>query len=283
MIARRALRAYAGHNGGVSLALRSVRRAAIALVGTVALVASLRAVARRFLFPTGEIAAVRAVGGEEIVMRAADGVPVRGLLFARGEAGERYAVVFHNNRETIELASPVGRELFARGVAVLLVEYRGYGASRGEVPTEEGLYRDGEAALAFLASRGVSPGRVTLIGQSLGSGVAAELASRSGGARLVLVTPYTSIPDLVTDVVPIVPARALVPDHFDTLAKAPRIHVPTLIIHGDDDEIVPFWMGERLASAIAGARLIRVPRGRHGDLFLVARERLFDEIARFAA
>lgn len=283
MTERRARGARASHNGRMALRVRSAKGAALALALSLALVVGLRAVARHYLFPTGQIAAVAPAGGVEVLMRAADGVPVRGLLFSRGAAREPYAVLFHNNRETIELMSPIGRELFARGVAVLLVEYRGYGGSRGAAPTEDGLYRDGEAALSFLAARGVARDRVTLVGQSLGSGVAAELARRAEGSRLVLITPYTSIPDLVTDVAPIVPARALLPDHFDTLSKAPHIRVPTLIIHGDDDEIVPFWMGERLADAIAGARMIRVPKGRHGDLFLIARERLIDEIARFAA
>ena len=57
------------------------------------------------------------------------------------------------------------------------------------------------------------------------------------------------------------------PDHFDTLAKAQEIHVPTLVIHGDDDEIVPFWMGTRVTGAIGGAQLLRVSGGHHGDLF----------------
>jgi fermentation-respiration switch protein FrsA (DUF1100 family) len=104
------------------------------------------------------------------------------------------------------------------------------------------------------------------------------MARRGRGAALVLVTPYTSIPDVVTDVVPIVPAGLLIPHRFDTLGKSAAIHVPTLVIHGDADEIVPFWMGHRLSEAIAGARLLRVAGGRHGDLFLRERDRLLAAI-----
>jgi fermentation-respiration switch protein FrsA (DUF1100 family) len=162
---------------------------------------------------------------------------------------------------------------------VLLVEYRGYGLSRGAEPSEEGLYDDAEAALDGLAARGVGPDRVVLWGTSLGTGVAAEMARRGRGAALVLVTPYTSLPDVVTDVVPLLPAGLLLPQRFDTLGKTAQIRVPTLVIHGDADEIVPFWMGTRLASAIPGARLLRVAGGRHGDLFLRDRERLLAAIS----
>jgi fermentation-respiration switch protein FrsA (DUF1100 family) len=193
--------------------------------------------------------------------------------------GARTIVHFHNNRETAASRADVARALHARGLGVVLVEYRGYGDSRDAAPSEEGLYLDAEAALDDLAARGTGADRVVLWGTSLGTGVAAEMARRGRGARLVLVAPFTSIPDLVTNVVPFVPARLLVPDRFDTLSKASEIRVPTLVIHGDADEIVPFAMGERLAGAIGGARLLPVAGGRHGDLFLRAHDVLLDAIA----
>jgi fermentation-respiration switch protein FrsA (DUF1100 family) len=150
--------------------------------------------------------------------------------------------------------------------------------SRGATPSEEGLYDDAETALAGLAARGVGPDQVVLWGTSLGTGVAAEMARRGRGAALVLVTPYTSIPDVVTAAVPLVPAGLLLPQRFDTLGKTPEIHVPTLVVHGDADEIVPFWMGERLASAIPGARLLQVPGGHHGDLFVRDPDRILAAI-----
>jgi pimeloyl-ACP methyl ester carboxylesterase len=69
-----------------------------------------------------------------------------------------------------------------------------------------------------------------------------------------------------------------VADHFDTLAKSAEIRVPTIVLHGDADEIVPFWMGQRVAGAIPGARLLRVPGGHHGDLFGHDAERLLTEL-----
>jgi fermentation-respiration switch protein FrsA (DUF1100 family) len=213
---------------------------------------------------------------------ARDGVPVRALELV-APPGARTIVHFHSNRETAESRVGLARSLHGRGFGVLLVEYRGYGASRNSAPSENGLYLDAETALDMLAQRGVGPDRVVLWGTSLGTGVAAEMALRGRGSRLVLVSPYTSIPDIVTGVVPFLPARMLMPDHFDTLAKTAAIRMPTLIIHGDADEIVPFAMGERLAREISGARLVRVSGGHHSDLFASDGERLLSEIARLAS
>jgi fermentation-respiration switch protein FrsA (DUF1100 family) len=187
-------------------------------------------------------------------------------------------VHFHNNRSTAADAVPLARTLRDGGVGVLLVEYRGYGDSGGLEPSEQGVYLDAECALDALHARGIDASRVVLWGTSLGTGVAAEMARRGRGRALVLVTPYTSIPDLASDVVPGLPASALIPDAFDTLSKCDQIRVPTLVIHGDADEIVPFWMGERITAAIPGARLLRVREGHHGDLFARARDRLMAAI-----
>jgi fermentation-respiration switch protein FrsA (DUF1100 family) len=253
----------------------------VALVSASLLVVGARSASRRFLFPVHDVRLGRVPDDVTLhTLVARDGVSVRALELP-APPGARTVVHFHNNRETAESAVDVARALRAHGLGVVLVEYRGYGASRGE-PTEEGLYLDAEAALDMLADRGIGPERVVLWGTSLGTGVAAEMARRGRGARLVLVSPYTSIPDLVTGAVPFVPASVLVPDHFDTFGKSAGIAIPTLVIHGDADEIVPYSMGERLARAIAGARLVRVSGGHHGDLFARERERLLAEIVRIA-
>jgi uncharacterized protein len=176
----------------------------------------------------------------------------------------------------------LARGLAARGVDVVIPEYRGYGISRsGSAPTEDGLYLDAEATLDEITRRGYDPERVVLWGTSLGSGVAAEMARRHRGAALVLVSPYTSIPALVREHAWVNLPKLLLPDRFDTAAKAGEIHVPTLIVHGDADEVVPFAMGKQLAALIAGASMLRVPAGKHGDLFARCGEDLLDRISSF--
>jgi uncharacterized protein len=259
-----------------------VRRHAFRLVGSVAvalaLIAATRVASRKILFPTHDLR--RHEAGEGFVrhaLRATDGVAVHALELP-APPGARTVVHFHNNRETVEACLDFAQALHTRGLGVLLIEYRGYGVSAGLSPSEEGLYLDAEAGLEMLAARGIGPDRIVLSGMSLGTGVAAEMAGRKRGGRLLLVAPYTSIPDLVTDVAPFVPASALLADHFETLEKAPSIDLPTIVVHGDDDEIVPFWMGQRLSETIPGAHLLRVSGGHHGDLFIRDRERILEAI-----
>ena len=228
---------------------------------------AVRVVARSYVFPVSEVASEPAPQGlEHHVLRARDGVAVNAFELP-ASTGQRTVVYFHNNRETAASRIELARRLRSRGFGVLLVEYRGYGVSSGESPSEDGLYLDAECALDMLERRGIGPDRIVLWGTSLGTGVAAEMARRGRGSRLVLEAPYTSIPGLVTAVAPLVPAQVLVPDHFDTIDKATAIRMPTLVIHGDADEIVPFWMGEEISRAIPGARLVCVHGGHHGDLF----------------
>ena len=244
---------------------------ALALILLVVLAVSVRLSSRHWIFPAHAVASPASSGNAtSLAFWASDGTLVRALEIA-APSGGRTIVYFHNNRETVEARLDLATELRARGFGVLLVEYRGYGTSSALSPSEEGLYLDAEAALDMLASRGIPPAQIVLWGTSLGTGIAAEMASRGRGAELILVTPYTSIPELVTNVVPFVPARLLLADHFDTLAKAGRIRIPTPVVHGDADEVVPFWMGEKIARSIAGARLVRVAGGHHGDLFGRAR------------
>jgi fermentation-respiration switch protein FrsA (DUF1100 family) len=201
-----------------------------------------------------------------------------------GPAGARTFVHFHDNRQAVEDASPLARALGARGHGVMLVEYRGYGASANSGdPSEAGVYLDAEAALDALRARGIGPDRVVLSGASLGTGIAVEMARRGRGAALLLVSPYTSLPDVVSDATwGLLPGRLVLADSFDTLDKLGSVRVPTLVVHGDADDIVPFWMGERVARGIAGARLLRIPGGRHGDLFAREGATLFAAISDFA-
>jgi pimeloyl-ACP methyl ester carboxylesterase len=177
---------------------------------------------------------------------------------------------------------PFGRELSQYGLGVVLPEYRGYGMVSDASPSEEGLYADAEAVLDNLNARGVASDRIVLCGMSLGTGVAAEMARRGRAAALILLAPFTSLPDVVTDVVPMLPARLLMPDRFDTLGKSPGIHVPTLVVHGAADEVVPEWMGREIAQTISGARFMSVPGAHHGDLFVRDGQRLLREIMNFA-
>jgi pimeloyl-ACP methyl ester carboxylesterase len=114
---------------------------------------------------------------------------------------------------------------------------------------------------------GVAKERLVLEGQSLGSGVAVWLAQHGWGTRMVLLSPYTSLPDVGARAFPMFPVRLLMRDRFDSASRAPSIRMPVLVLHGPNDEVVPFELGKALASKFPNARFVEVPSARHNDIW----------------
>ena len=200
-------------------------------------------------------------------------------LWSPPTRGARVVVHFHGNGEQLADLGGVIAALRNRGLGVLAVEYPGYGLAGGS-PSERALVSAGEEALAYAKEKlRVAPDRIVLQGQSLGSGVAAQLCSRGHGSRLVLLSPYTSIPDLASRLFR--PARWLVRDRFDTRAVARALRLPVLIVHGVLDEVIPFSMGDELARTFPDARFVRVLGGHHNDLWLDHAQELTEAISSF--
>ena len=239
---------------------------------------------RTFLYPAPSDASFTSPPGARVLtLRAADGALTMAAQLPPPAPEARTIVVFHGNGETIENRVPLAEALHARGFGVVLAEYRGYGLARDSGrPDEAGIYRDAAAVLDELARQGIGHEKVVLLGISLGTGVAVEMAVRDRAAALVLVSPYTSITALAARMLPLLPTRWLCPDKYDTLSKAPRVAVPTLVIHGDQDEVVPFAMGQQVAAAIRGARMKVIPGGHHNDLFRTHAWEIEDAIAEAA-
>ena len=148
---------------------------------------------------------------------------------------------------------------------LLLATYRGYDGNPGR-PSEAGLYADARGAMAWLSERGVPPSGTVVAGNSLGSGPATEVAVALPVAGLVLISGYTSLPDLAAGVYPFVPVRRLMRDRFDNLGKIGRVPAPILVLHGTADRVVPFDHAAALAAA-AGERARLVPfEGRGHEL-----------------
>jgi hypothetical protein len=124
------------------------------------------------------------------------------------------------------------------------------------------LYADAEAIVAEAGGD-----RPVLMGFSLGTGVATEMAARGHGRALILLAPYTSIPEVGQRDVPFFPMKLLMRDKFDTRAKAPSIALPAFVAHGDADQVVPFDMGESVAHAFPRGRFVTVSGAHHTDMF----------------
>ena len=161
------------------------------------------------------------------------------------------------------------------GFNVLAIDYRGFGRSTDVSPTESLAYEDAETAWDWIGR--AEPGRARIIvGHSLGGAVAAELAVRRPEATGVgLEATFTSIRDMVEHTAwRFMPVGLILTQEFNTLAKISRIQAPLLIVHGTNDAIVPYEMGERLFSAATSPRkrFIRVEGGSHHNLSAMAFE-----------
>jgi uncharacterized protein len=160
------------------------------------------------------------------------------------------------------------------GFNVLAIDYRGFGKSSEASPTEELAYEDAEAGWDYL--RAAEPSRPRyIVGHSLGGAIAAELALRRPDASgVVLEATFTSIRDMVEHTAwRVLPVGLILTQQFDTISKVPRISQPLLVVHGTNDSVVPYEMGERLYAAAAGPkRFIRVEGGSHHNLSAVAGE-----------
>jgi pimeloyl-ACP methyl ester carboxylesterase len=172
-------------------------------------------------------------------------------------AGRQAVIYFGGNAEDVSTSLPLLAQAFPRH-ALYLLHYRGYAGSTGN-PTEADLVAD--ALLLFDRVAAYHP-EIVVVGRSLGSGVALQLASRRPVHRLVLVTPYNSILELAGRQFPWVPVRWLLKDRYESGLYAAKIEVPTVVLAAENDEVIPAWSTQRLVSRFApGVASVRVIPG----------------------
>jgi fermentation-respiration switch protein FrsA (DUF1100 family) len=167
-------------------------------------------------------------------------------------------------------------------VNIFIFDYRGYGRSQGRV-SEEGTYRDGEAALELVKKQfGAEPNRTILFGRSLGAAVAAEMALRSPSQGLILESPFVSIREMARAVFPFLPIGPLLKTRYDTEEKVRKIKTPLLVLHGDRDEVVPFAQGKKVfAAAPEPKTFFTISGAGHNDTYLVGGDRYFEQLKNF--
>ena len=205
----------------------------------------------------------------EVVFPAADGKILYGWFIpAKTEAsGAAHPTVlfFHGNAGNISDRVNKALILHNLGANVFLFDYRGYGTSHGR-PSEKGLYSDGEGALKIMAEKFETPSTaLVLYGESLGSGVAVEMAARHPVRGLILESPFTSVADMARHLFPSLPLYRFVSERYDNLAKIGRVKCPLLILHSWQDEIVPHALGKRLYEAAPGPKAFSEMQGTHND------------------
>ena len=209
---------------------------------------------------------------EDVHLTSADGTRLHGW-FLPHENARGHVLHLHGNGGNIAYRWIIYDRIHQTlGVSVFALDYRGYGKSEGS-PNEAGVIADAEAARAWLAERtGIHPAEVILYGESLGGGVAVDLASRTvdgkpGAKALILKKTFASLPDVAARVLPFLPVRLIMRNRFDSVAKIGRFNGPVFHIHGDPDGIVPIQSGRKLFEAANEPKeFLRIPDLDHNEI-----------------
>lgn len=216
-------------------------------------------------------------GAEDAAITTEDGVELHGWYRAAPE-GRPTVLVFHGNGGNVTYFRGIVEALAELNAGYLAIDYRGFGRSGGS-PTEDGLYEDAEASLRWLVERGAE--RIHVLGYSLGTGVAVELATREHVEGVVLQSPFTSIPALVEGTLG-EGIASRIPDRFDSLSKIASLDEPVLILHGPRDRVVPFEHGQALFDAAPEPRtFVELPNSGHDDFLGRDRETWMEAVGSF--
>jgi fermentation-respiration switch protein FrsA (DUF1100 family) len=218
-------------------------------------------------YPQGDWSLQSQAGAQDLWLTTRDGIPLNAWWFP--EPDSRMATLFlHGNAGNVTHRIDHAHAINSAGSAILVLDYRGYGKSKGH-PSEGGLGLDAQAAYDVLRKLGYDPAHILVHGESLGAAVAVELASRHPCAGLILESPLTSLSDMAGNILPIL--GPLVAHGFNTKRTISRVHTPVLIMHGDADEIVPFSQGQAVfAAANPPKDFWRISGAHHNDLLYVA-------------
>ena len=130
-------------------------------------------------------------------------------------------------------------------VNLVIIAWRGFSGNKGE-PTEKGLYEDARSAIGWLKKKGINEKNIILYGESLGTGIAVEIAQNKNFAGIILESPFTSMIEAGKGKYPFLPVRFLLKDKYESDKKIKNIKSPILVMHGKADNIVPFYMGKKI-------------------------------------
>ena len=218
-------------------------------------------------FPEGQRTAPLAAGlpeAEEAVLDTADGERVI-VWHVPPREGQPIFLYFHGNGGSLRWRDERFRALIADGSGLVALSYRGYGGSSGR-PTEIGLAQDAATAYSFAVARYPAE-RIVLWGESLGSALALAIAAEKPVGHVVLEAPFTSAADVGALHYWFMPVRILLKDQFRSDLRVGKVTAPVLVVHGEDDAIVPVTLGERLYGLIqAPKKFVGIARAGHNDL-----------------
>ena len=182
---------------------------------------------------------------KKVNIKTPDNLSLLGWFHKKDLKKFKTILYFHGNAGKLENRIHKLNHFKDMDVNFLIIAWRGFSGNEGK-PSEKGLYIDGSSAITWLKNLGVIEKDIILYGESLGTGVATHMAQNNDFAGLVLETPFTSMIEAAKNFYPYIPVGILLRDKYKNDKKIKNISIPVLVMHGEVDQIVPFWMGEKI-------------------------------------
>ena len=174
--------------------------------------------------------------------------------YHKNENSDNVIIYFHGNAANLENRKNTYQAFIEdSNYSLLAITYRGYPGSSGS-PSEQGFYLDGQAAINFINTQGFKDNNIILYGESIGSGVATEMATKINAKALILESPFTSVEMVAKKTYWFLPVSLMLKDRFDNKEKFQKLDLPILIIHGKKDRVVPASQGIDLAESYSGPK-----------------------------
>ncbi|MFA6714907.1 MAG: alpha/beta hydrolase [Victivallales bacterium] len=238
---------------------------------------------KMIFFPSANMAGVPAEIGidfEDVYFRTADGVTLNGWFIPAENA--EYTVLFcHGNGGNISHRLDSVSLFNQLPVNLYIFDYRGYGKSGGEVTGDAGLYRDVEAAWRYLTeTRSIQPGKIIVVGRSLGGAIAAYAAAENPAGGLVLESTFSSLPAIAKKKMPWIPAW-LLKYKLSTVDSLAKVKCPVMITGSPDDEIVPFCFSSELFEKAPEPKIFLKLTGGHDDCYFLCRTKYVSALRKF--
>lgn len=201
---------------------------------------------------------------EELFFKIEEGATINALHF-KPENPKGVILYFHGNAGDLSRWGNITEYFVAKNYDVLVMDYRNYGKSSGKL-SEEAFYKDAQYCYNYLL-KNYSEDKITLYGRSLGTGIASYLAKENSPKQIVLETPYHSIEDVAKHRFPIFPVKQLLKYRFPTYQYLKKVACPITIIHGTEDNVVPYSSAKKLSEMkIDNLDFITIENGNHNNL-----------------
>ena len=182
---------------------------------------------------------------EKVKITTSDNLNLLGWFHNKDLKKFKTIVYFHGNAGSLDNRIYKLNYFKNMDVNFLIIAWRGFSGNKGK-PSEKGLYEDGKSTIKFLKNLGVTEKDIIIYGESLGTGVATEIAQNRKFGGLILETPFTSMIEAAKNFYPYIPVGLLLKDKYKNDKKIKNINIPILVMHGEADQIVPFWMGKKI-------------------------------------